>query len=447
MDAVTRRRFLLASGVVGGGAFVAGAGALGLADLLRSGADPPSMSTGRQVSKVVLVTLYGGNDGLNTVIPYADPAYRAARPGLAYRPDQVLPLDAALGLNAAMPGLKRLWDDKRLAIVLGAGYPKPDRSHFRSMDIWQTASPSKPATTGWIGRWLDATKATREAAVSFEPVLPPVLAGTTRVGSCVGFGGFGLPTWIDAATVSALGRGQPDESAMQARAAWAYADLIQMDKVIHAADAAASPTGSPVDSPATGTGGDNALAIQLSLVARCVETGVPTQVYSVSLGGFDTHAQERAGHEGLLGQLDAALTGFLARMARTEAGRQITVVVYSEFGRRVHGNASAGTDHGTAGPMFVLGARVTGGFYGGQPSLTDLDDGDLKAGTDFRDVYGTVLATVLRTDPASCLDGYQPQLLPLFPRTETPFMLSAHRGVTTPARTVPSAACHPRRNP
>ncbi|WP_246278135.1 DUF1501 domain-containing protein [Phytohabitans rumicis] len=141
---------------------------------------------------------------------------------------------------------------------------------------------------------------------------------------------------------------------------------------------------------------------------------MPTRVYSVSLGGFDTHAEELAGHEMLLDQLDKALTAFLDRLARTEAGKRVTVVVYSEFGRRVRANASDGTDHGTAGPVLVLGHGVAGGFYGEQPTLTDLDDGDLKATMDFRQVYGTLLGSVLGADPAQFLDGYRGESLPLF---------------------------------
>lgn len=417
MDALTRRRFLLASGVVGGGALVAGAGGMGLAELLQTASKEPAAGLNRKVSKLVLVTLYGGNDGLNTVIPYADPAYHAARPELAYAPENVLHLDDSLGLNPVMRGLKRLWDEKRLAIALGAGYPKPDRSHFRSMDIWQTASPASPATTGWVGRWLDGTNASVEAAVSFEPVLPPLLAGKRRFGLCVSFRGLTLPTWINAEVVARLGRDEPNEPAMQARAAAAYANLLQMSHVLREAEGTESPieAGDEPNVPATSTGGANSLAAQLALVARCVEVGVPTQVYSVSLGGFDTHAQERAGQEVLLRQLDEALTGFVTRMAQTEAGRQVTVVVYSEFGRRVRANASDGTDHGTAGPVFVLGPSVAGGFYGEQPSLTDLDDGDLKATMDFRDVFGTVLASVLQADPGRYLDGYDAHLLPLLP--------------------------------
>jgi uncharacterized protein (DUF1501 family) len=253
--------------------------------------------------------------------------------------------------------------------------------------------------------------------VSFEPVLPPVLAGHTRVGTCVSYKGLVLPQWIDEPVVAALGGSQPGEPEMQARAAAAYTDLVTMDRVLRTEErdqTSPDPAGTPLPL-ATGTGGNSMLAGQFALVARCVEAGVPTRVYSVSLGGFDLHADERAGHEDLLKQLDQALSAFLARMARTESGRQVAVVVYSEFGRRVRANASAGTDHGTAGPVFVLGARVAGGLYGHQPSLTDLDDGDLKASTDFRDIYGTLLASVLHSEPGRYLDSYEPHRLPLFP--------------------------------
>jgi uncharacterized protein (DUF1501 family) len=399
---------------VGGASLAAGAGGFGLAELLRTASKEPPAALPGKTNKVVVVTLYGGNDGLNTVIPYTDSAYHSARPELAYAAEKVLHLDHALGLNPVMKGLKRLWDEKRLAIVLGVGYPKPDRSHFRSMDIWQTASPGSPTNTGWAGRWLDGTKAPVEAAVSFEPVLPPLLVGRTRVGACVSYRGLALPPWINPGVVAALGRTEPDEPAMQARAAAAYADLISMERVVRDPGQTIGSPESADDGgvPATGTGADNALSAQLALVARCVEAGVPTQVYSVSLGGFDTHAEERTGHEMLLTQLDQALTGFAARMARTEAGRQVTVVVYSEFGRRVRANASDGTDHGTAGPVFVLGAPAVGGFYGEQPSLTDLDDGDLKATMDFRDVFGTVFASVLRADPGRYIDAYRGSVLP-----------------------------------
>ncbi|GAA0402924.1 DUF1501 domain-containing protein [Micromonospora gifhornensis] len=414
MDTVTRRRFLLASAAAGGAAALA-TGGMGLARLLdTAGEDDPEAAGGGD--KLVVITLYGGNDGLNTVVPYADAAYHSARPELAYEPERVLALDDSLGLNPVLPGLKRIWDRQQLAIVLGVGYPRPDRSHFRSMDIWQTASPQAPVATGWVGRWLDGVDAPPEAAVSFEPVLPPLLVGETRVGACVSVDGLHLPPGIDADTVAALGQAQSGESSLHLRAAESYRDFLRADEIVRQAAQADLPpdaAGLP-PLPATATGGASALAAQLALVTRCVEAGVPTRVYSVSLGGFDTHADELVGQEWLLKQLDEALSAFVQRLAVTKAGRRVTVLVYSEFGRRVRANASDGTDHGTAGPVFVLGPAVAGGRYGEQPSLTDLDDGDLKATMDFRDVVGTLIGSVLHADPAQYLGGYQPTPLPLF---------------------------------
>ncbi|RKR89259.1 uncharacterized protein (DUF1501 family) [Micromonospora pisi] len=416
MDALTRRRFLRRSGVAAGAALVVGAGGgFGLAELLATAEKGPDV-VARDEDKLVIVTLYGGNDGLNTVIPYADPAYHAARPELAYAPEDVLHLNESLGLSPGLSGLKRLWNEERLAVVLGVGYPKPDRSHFRSMDIWQTAAPAAPVATGWVGRWLDGTNASPEAAVSFEPVLPPLLAGSTRAGACVTINALQLPSGIKKEMISALGKTQQDEPELQARAAKAFHDFLWVDQLVREAEKAEPSTEASELTyvPGTGTGGDSLLATQLALVSRCIEAGVPTRVYSVSLGGFDTHADERPAQERLLKQLDDGLSGFMDRLAKTEAGRRVTVVVYSEFGRRVRANASDGTDHGTAGPVFVLGSGVAGGLYGEQPSLTDLDDGDLKATTDFRDVFGTLLGSVLHADPAQYISNHQFKLLPLF---------------------------------
>jgi uncharacterized protein (DUF1501 family) len=414
MDALTRRTFLRRSGVAGAGALIMGAGGLGLAELLsRAGTDPDG--TASTAGRLVIVTLYGGNDGLNTVVPYADRAYHSARPELAYPPDQVLHLDGSLGLNRGMTGFKRLWDNKQLAIVRGVGYPKPDHSHFRSMDIWQTASPGHPVNTGWVGRWLDGVNAMPEIAVSFESVLPPLLAGATRAGACVSTRGMKLPPGITTDAVAALGRSAKDEPALRARAATAFRDLLEVDRMVRQANTVTHEPGiADTDHlPATDTGGEPSLATQLALTAKCIKAGVPTRVYSVSLGGFDTHAFERSAQERLLKELDRALTSFVDGLAKTEAGRHVTVLVYSEFGRRVRANASDGTDHGTAGPVFLIGPRVAGGFYGEQPSLTDLDAGDLKANTDFRDVFATLFDSVLDADPSRYLEGYHYRKLPL----------------------------------
>jgi uncharacterized protein (DUF1501 family) len=416
MDAITRRKFLLASGVTGAAALAVGGSGMALNALLATGKSPEAkQAAADNSSKLVIVTLYGGSDGLDVVIPYADPALYKARPELVYPAEKVLHLDEQLGLNPVLTGLQGLWQSKQLAIVRGVSYPKPDRSHFRSMDIWQTASPAHPTGTGWVGRWLDGTKARAEAAVSFEPVLSPLLVGETRSGACVDIGGLVLPDGITTEMVEAFGTPQTGEPALQARVATTYSDLIKVDNIVQEARDTVPAPAEDFDQTdtATGTGGADSLAAQFSLIARCIEAGVPTQVYSVSLGGFDTHAGERTTHERQLTQLDKALSGFLGRMAKTQAGQRVVVMVYSEFGRRVHANASQGTDHGTAGPVFLAGARVAGGFYGEQPSLTDLDDGDLKGSVDFRDVFATVITSVLKSDPDQFLLGYKSKTLPL----------------------------------
>jgi uncharacterized protein (DUF1501 family) len=409
LKSVTRRKFLTWSGVTAAGALAVGATQLNWSDLLTAAERDP-LPPGAGV--LVVVTLYGGNDGLNTVVPAADPAYQDARPELAYKPEEVLDLGEGLGLNPGMKGMKTLWDAKKLAVVRGVGYPQPDHSHFRSMAIWQTAAPKSPSGTGWLGRWLDATGDDPLRALSVEPVLPPLLAGERVAGACLPASGLQIPPNALGQAFLALGKPQAGEGKDFARAAKSITDLAEAARVLGDAQSRQEDTEPDDEERNNGAsaGGRGALGAQLDLVAGLIETGVPTRAYSVSLGGFDTHADERGTQQRLLTELDAALTGFSDRMSRSDRGRDVVVLVYSEFGRRVHANASDGTDHGTAGPAFLLGQRVNGGFHGQQPSLTDLDDGDLKQTTDFRDVYATLLDRVLGTDPGRVLSEHPGRL-------------------------------------
>jgi uncharacterized protein (DUF1501 family) len=409
MDLLTRRKFLLASGVTGAGALLAGGAVYGLGDILGSSDDRPDGA-----KTLVLVTLYGGNDGLNTVIPYADEAYAKARPTLAYPADKVLKLDDEFGLNPGLAGLHKLFGAKKMAVVRGVGYPKPDHSHFRSMDIWQTADPVRPQTTGWLGRWLDAAGGDPRLAISFEPVLPPLLAGATSAGATVPGGAVKLPKSVSPELLKGFGTASADDTAALARAAGCFTDLGRVrDLMKDVAESAPdeTPDDSTEDGGATATGGAaGPLQQQLELVARCVEAGAVTRVYSVSLGGFDLHADEKNAQEGQLERLDRPLAAFMDRMAKSERGKDVVVAVYSEFGRRVAANASDGTDHGTASSVLLLGNAVKGGLYGEAPSLTDLDDGDLKYTTDFRDVYAGLLRHVLDGEPEQVLGGWKGQL-------------------------------------
>jgi len=406
VDALTRRKFLITSGVVGAGALVAGGTAFTLTEILATAKNPGRSPDDRTL---VVITLYGGNDGLATVIPYADGAYQDARPGMSYTADQVIRLDDTTGLNPSFKGLKKLYDNKQLAIIRGVGYPRPDHSHFRSMDIWQTANPTRPGNTGWLGRWLDDHGGDPRLAVSFEPVLPPLLAGAKSAGASVPVTDGKAARSVNQAALTALGKPSAGEPPLQARAAECFDDLIKVDALIASVkDAAASDQNGADDQPATGTGGSlTALQSQLDLVAQCVEAGAMTRVFSVSLGGFDFHASEKVAEERLLSTLDTAVSAFVTRMGKSEHGKKVTVMVYSEFGRRVKANASDGTDHGTASNVFVLGPGVAGGrLINPQPSLTDLDAGDLKFHQDFRDIYAAMLVDVLGADPAPVLDGW-----------------------------------------
>jgi uncharacterized protein (DUF1501 family) len=382
MPELNRRKFLIASAGVGAAGLLSGAVAISWPDLMRAAQHRP-LAEGSGV--LVIVTLYGGNDGINTVIPYADNAYHDARPELAYAPGDVLTLDSQLGLNPALKGLAQQWNDRKLAIVRGVSYPQPDHSHFRSMDIWQTASPTEPVSSGWIGRWLDATGDDPLRAVNIGSVLPPLAVGEKYTAAALS--PLGTPESADrfAATMDALGVDDPNDTPAMS----AVCDAYRATRTTDTTFGPVKPSGSD----------HNSLAGQLSLVAAAVQAAVPTRVYAVQLGGFDTHADERATQQRLLQTFDDAVNPFLQKMAGDRYGKNVVVLAYSEFGRRVAANASQGTDHGTAGPVFVAGASVKGGFYGEEPSLTDLDNGDLKPTTDFRDIYYELLSRTIGTDP------------------------------------------------
>jgi len=382
MPDLNRRKFLIASAGLSAAGLLSGACAVSWSDLTREAKHRP-LAEGSGV--LVILTLYGGNDGINTVIPYADNAYHDARPELAYAPADVLTLDGQFGLNPALKGLAQQWNNRKLAIVRGVGYPRPDHSHFRSMDIWQTASPAEPVPTGWIGRCLDATGDDPLRAVNIGSVLPPLAIGEKCTAAALSPNE--KPESADrfADTMDALGADDSNDTPAMA----AVCDAFRATRTTDTTFGPIKPSG----------GKHNSLAAQLSMVAAAVKAAVPTRVYAVQLGGFDTHADERATQQRLLQSFDEAVTPFLQQMAGDRYGKNVVLLAYSEFGRRVKANASQGTDHGTAGPVFVAGGPVKGGFYGDEPSLTDLDNGDLKATTDFRDVYYELLSQTLQTDP------------------------------------------------
>ena len=421
---LNRRQFIAAVGAGTAALAVSGAPAWasGLATNTPAAATPTAIPTANGDGILVLVTLYGGNDGLNMVVPYADSAYLAGRAELAYQADQVLKLDDMFGLHPSLVGLRGLWDKGTLGIVRGVGYPNPSRSHFRSMDIWQTAAPDSSVPTGWLGRWLDATGPDPLRMVNIGSSLPRAMGATKGSGAALNPGKIGLPGGTAIETVFAelnrSGAGA-ELGPLATRIATSGSDLLRVNRSfgpLLATQTAAAGGSSNLEGVAVASGGADAISgLQRDLdeVAVLIKAGVPTRVFGVSLGGFDTHAAERDQHARLMGVVDGALTSFLNAMAATPNGLKVTVMVYSEFGRRVAANASNGTDHGTASPVLVLGPQVKGGFHGDPPSLTDLDQGDLKFSVDFRSVYSAVLSSVLGIDPAAVLAKALPPL-PLF---------------------------------
>jgi uncharacterized protein (DUF1501 family) len=372
MNTVSRRKFLQ---LVGAGAAGAAASRLTIADIADAAITNP-LPLGTPI--LVIVTMYGGNDGLNTVIPYNDPLYYSNRPGISYGVSDILTLDDQLALNKSMTGMHTLWNQKKLAIVRGVGYPEPDHSHFRSMAIWQSGSPITAQSSGWIGRWLDGRKPDPMLAINLGSVIPPLLAGNRRTGSALPLGGLNVPKGSLALECEALSQPSFEDGSLQALAASSMNDLFTLSSEI--ASELKKPAPTPVDLPTIqggNAGGNSNLSQQLDVVAKLIAAGAPTRV--------------------LIGNVSDSISRFLSQVRSTNRGSDVVVMAYSEFGRRVKGNASQGTDHGTAGPVFLMGEKVAGGFYGDQPSLAKLDAGDLTVTTDFRDIYATLLEGILAT--------------------------------------------------
>jgi len=327
---------------------------------------------------LVLVQLAGGNDGLNTVIPFADPAYRAARPSLAVGRDQALHLTERVGLHPGLDPLMKPWKDGRLAVVQGVGYDAPNRSHFRSIEIWETASDSEEVlASGWLDTVLARAKGEPPTAV----VLGNEDTGPTE--------GAGLRTLVMSSPQEfiASARRMPTGSRATANPALAHILRVQDDIRLSAEAMARALKDAPalgLDFPA------GPLGRQLEVAASLLVAGLPLAVIKVVHNGYDTHAGQRGPHDRLMGELGQALATFQACMTRHGRWNDVLMMTYSEFGRRVAENGSGGTDHGTAAPHLVLGGRVKGGLYGAQPSLTATSAGDLVHTVDFRQLYATV---------------------------------------------------------
>ncbi len=385
----TRRQFLKTS--LAGGSLVS-LGATVPAFLSRTAAAAPEADRpGTRDTILVVVQLTGGNDGLNTVIPYTDPEYAKLRPTLRIPKDQVQKLDDSVGLHPAMERLAKLLDDRALAVVQGVGYPNPNQSHFRSMDIWQAGSTAATLTEGWLGKALKKMPAAPAFHLAgSNDASPLALAGApARVPTISSLGDFqlqvtaasGADTREQRAVIEgvAQGGGQPGLlDFVQRTAANTYASSRRLQEV-------GKNYQPKVPYP------NSALANHLKVAAQLIDGGLGARLFYVSIGNFDTHANQLNTHANLLRQLSEAMTAFYQDMAARGHKDRILMMTFSEFGRRAQENGSRGTDHGAAAPMLLVGGKVQPGVVGRHPSLTDLALGNLKHAVDFRQVYATIL--------------------------------------------------------
>ena len=397
---------------------------------------PTQTVTGKDGTILVVLQMAGGNDGLNMVIPYADDAYHKARPRLRFTPDSILKLNDYIGLNPKLAGLKSLFDQGQIAIVQGVGYPNPNRSHFRSTEIWQTASDAdRTLSDGWLGRYFDNSCPGCDPTVGVAISDETPQAFTARNPTGVTFSrpeqfrfqssepnsgrmsaeefffrqlnqnasDDTLASAADGASIGAIaGKTQNDLSTLDFLQRTALDAQLSSDKVL----AIARKYKSTVPYP------PGQLAASLNVIGRMIAGGLETRVYYASQGGFDTHAGQINTHERLMTEFNDALAAFVADLKQQGNFERVLLMTFSEFGRRVQENANGGTDHGAAAPMFLIGGKVKPGLLGKHPSLTDLDHGDLKFNTDFRSVYGGVLDRWLNA-PSEVVLGRKFPALPI----------------------------------
>jgi uncharacterized protein (DUF1501 family) len=400
---LSRRRFLQTSSLISLSPFVPST----LCRAARAASAAPDARV------LVVIQLDGGNDGLNTVVPFADNNYGRLRPQLRIPDDRVLKLSDCVGLHPQMRGAKELYDDGRLVVVQNVGYPNPDRSHFRSMRIWQTASFDEAThdSYGWLGRAMDQ----RQASLTTPDGADAALV-------YVGEGEMPVSLWTRRAAATAMER--LDDLTLQRTPApiaageqpgdlghlrqfvtrnvvSAYASAEQFARQRRAANSAGS------------TYPDVKLASRLSTISELLQGGSQARVFYAVQSGYDTHAAQEFTHAQLLAEFSNSLKAFLDDLERAGLHDRVAVLAFSEFGRRAAENESRGTDHGAAGPVFLAGAPVQGGVLGAPPDLANLSNGDVPMEFDFRRVYASLLKEWLDVDEQAVL-GETFDSLPLF---------------------------------
>jgi len=352
---------------------------------------------------LVLLHLNGGNDGLNTVIPYKNPRYRTLRPSLAIDRGQVRKISDDLGLHPGLSGFEALWNRKRLAIVNGVGYPDPNYSHFRSTEIWFTAEPDKTPTYGWLGRALDArpSKAPLRAVALQKEQPLSLAAGNPGIVTMTDFGRFRVPSGMEGASdlyrryAALMPSADTEGDAIRGEVGQAGAQALKVAKRI----AALRPAGG---------GFYGSIGSDIRKVLALLKADLGLECIQFQMGGYDTHSNQSASHQRLLTQLGNNLNAYQQELEKAGLGERVVTVVMSEFGRRATENLSGGTDHGSAGPVFVLGKGLAHGFHGAYPSLEDLDRENFKFTTDFRRIYASILRHAFDMDPQPILGDYTP---------------------------------------
>jgi uncharacterized protein (DUF1501 family) len=387
---LTNRRRFLQSSLSAGGLVSWGLAAPGF--LARTAAAAPDAAKpGARDTVLVVLELTGGNDGLNTVIPFKDPEYAKLRPTLKQSADQVKKINDELGLHPSLDGMAKLLEDNALCVVQGVGYPNPDQSHFRSMDIWQSASTGPSPAEGWLGKALKGLPSAPSFHIkSANERAPLALDGApARVPSIASLAEFQLQL-IAASGADRRQQQAVIENAVSVGTGPGLLDFVQRTaQNTYASSRRLQEIGKnyepKVPYPASPLGN------RLKLAAQLIDGGLGARIFYVALDNFDTHATQAPTHASLLGQLSAAVTAFFKDLSARGQRDRVLVMTFSEFGRRAKENGSKGTDHGSAAPMFLVGGKVRAGAVGEHPNLTKLEMGNLKHHTDFRCVYAAIL--------------------------------------------------------
>ncbi len=350
---------------------------------------------------LVIVQLSGGNDGLNTVVPYRNDIYYRERPTIAIPADKVVSLTDEIGLHPSMEPLRALYDDGLLTVINNVGYPNPDRSHFRSMDIWQTGSDANQyKTSGWVGRYLDETCAGKTQqpfrTIEVDDTLSLAMKGESLNGIAL-LDPKKLYNQTRSKLVTGLSHEHPNDNQSVAYLYKTLAETVSTaDYVFEKTTQKRTVSGAAYP--------NHELGNRLHTVAQLIESGIGTSVYYVSISGFDTHINQLGQQARLLGQYAEAVSAFMTDLKAAGRQNDVLLMTFSEFGRRVRQNASNGTDHGTASNVFLIGGGLPArGVLNESPNLSNLTDGDLNYTVDFRQIYATLLRDYLGTDDVAVL--------------------------------------------